>query len=399
MTVSPLSVLRLKPKADARRLRHGHPWAWQDELVLDRRGRALPPGSLVVLEDADRQPLGMGTVSIEAKVAFRMLDRDPEAQINQDWFTARIAAAMALRERIYSEPYYRLINAEGDALPGLIVDRFGDTLVIQPNAVWLEDRLDMLCAALTAATGATTLVKNGASRARALEGLPEETVILSGQIDGPLPVPMNGATYLADLIGGQKTGLYYDQRPNHTFVAGLSKDARVLDMFAHVGGFGLAALAGGAKDVLAVDASVPALALAEGGASAMGAADRFSVRQGDAFDTLAALSVEAAEFDVVVSDPPAFAPSKSAMTAGLRAYERIARLSASVVAPGGILVLCSCSHAADLDKFRAACLRGIGRAGRDPRLIYTGFAGPDHPQHPALSETGYLKVLAFHLRP
>jgi 23S rRNA (cytosine1962-C5)-methyltransferase len=399
MTVSPLSVLRLKPKADARRLRHGHPWAWQDELVLDRRGRALPPGSLVVLEDADRQPLGMGTVSIEAKVAFRMLDRDPEAQINQDWFAARIAAAMALRERIYSEPYYRLINAEGDALPGLIVDRFGDTLVIQPNAVWLEDRLDMLCAALTAATGATTLVKNGASRARALEGLPEETVILSGQIDGPLPVPMNGATYLADLIGGQKTGLYYDQRPNHTFVAGLSKDARVLDMFAHVGGFGLAALAGGAKDVLAVDASVPALALAEGGASAMGAADRFSVRQGDAFDTLAALSVEAAEFDVVVSDPPAFAPSKSAMTAGLRAYERIARLSASVVAPGGILVLCSCSHAADLDKFRAACLRGIGRAGRDPRLIYTGFAGPDHPQHPALSETGYLKVLAFHLRP
>jgi 23S rRNA (cytosine1962-C5)-methyltransferase len=399
MTVSPLSVLRLKPKADARRLRHGHPWAWQDELVLDRRGRALPPGSLVVLEDADRQPLGMGTVSIEAKVAFRMLDRDSEAQINQDWFAARIAAAMALRERIYSEPYYRLINAEGDALPGLIVDRFGDTLVIQPNAVWLEDRLDMLCAALTAATGATTLVKNGASRARALEGLPEETVILSGQIDGPLPVPMNGATYLADLIGGQKTGLYYDQRPNHTFVAGLSKDARVLDMFAHVGGFGLAALAGGAKDVLAVDASVPALALAEGGASAMGASDRFSVRQGDAFDTLAALSVEAAEFDVVVSDPPAFAPSKSAMTAGLRAYERIARLSASVVAPGGILVLCSCSHAADLDKFRAACLRGIGRAGRDPRLIYTGFAGPDHPQHPALSETGYLKVLAFHLRP
>ncbi|MFT5870912.1 MAG: 23S rRNA (cytosine1962-C5)-methyltransferase [Paracoccaceae bacterium] len=399
MTVSPYSVLRLKPKADARRLRHGHPWAWQDELVLDRRGRALPPGSLVVLEDADRQPLGMGTVSIEAKVAFRMLDRDPEAQINQDWFAARIAAAMALRERIYSEPYYRLINAEGDALPGLIVDRFGDTLVIQPNAVWLEDRLEMLCAALTAATGATTLVKNGASRARALEGLPEETVILSGQIDGPLPVPMNGATYLADLIGGQKTGLYYDQRPNHTFVAGLSKEARVLDMFAHVGGFGLAALAGGAKDVLAVDASVPALALAEGGASAMGAADRFSVRQGDAFDTLAALSVEAAEFDVVVSDPPAFAPSKSAMTAGLRAYERIARLSASVVAPGGILVLCSCSHAADLDKFRAACLRGIGRAGRDPRLIYTGFAGPDHPQHPALSETGYLKVLAFHLRP
>ena len=135
------------------------------------------------------------------------------------------------------------------------------------------------------------------------------------------------------------------------------------------------------------------------GAQAAGLHERFDTRQGDAFATLEALAAEGAEFDLVICDPPAFAPAKPALEAGLRAYERIARLAAPLVAKGGVLMLCSCSHAADLGKFRAACLRGIGRAGRDPRLIHTGFAGPDHPQHPALTETGYLKALAFHLMP
>jgi len=129
----------------------------------------------------------------------------------------------------------------------------------------------------------------------------------------------------------------------------------------------------------------------------MGCADRFDTRQGDAFAVMEALAEEGQRFDLVVADPPAFAPSKQALQQGLRAYERVARQAAGLVAEGGTLILCSCSHAADLGKFRAACLRGIGRAGRDPRLIQTGFAGPDHPQHPALSETGYLKALAFRL--
>ena len=171
----------------------------------------------------------------------------------------------------------------------------------------------------------------------------------------------------------------------------------MLDVFSHVGGFGLAALAAGAASALAVDASEPALALALQGAEAMGCADRFATRPGDAFDTMDALAAEGAQFDLVVADPPAFAPSKTALDKGLRAYERVARQAAQLVVEGGTLVLCSCSHAADLGKFRAACLRGIGRAGRDPRLLHTGFAGPDHPVHPALSETGYLKVLAFRL--
>ncbi|MBY6200757.1 class I SAM-dependent rRNA methyltransferase [Maritalea mobilis] len=400
MTASPFPVLRLKPKADARRIRHGHPWAWSDDLVLDRRSRKIAPGALAILEDAERQPLGVGIATVEARIGLRLLDRDASAKIDADWLRARLSAALELRTRIHDQPFYRLVHAEGDGLPGLIVDRFGDTLVMQPNALWLEERLDTLTALLSELTGAQTILKNGTSRARAAEGLPEEMAVLTGDApDGPIPVPMTGATYAADVMGGQKTGLFYDQRPNHGFAAGMAQGARVLDVFSHVGGFALACLAHGAQSALSVDASEAALALAGQGAELSGVADRFSTRSGDAFDVMTALQGEGAQFDLVICDPPAFAPSKQALQQGLRAYERVARLAADLVAPGGTLILCSCSHAADLSKFRMACLRGIGRAGRDPRLIYTGFAGPDHPQHPSLTETGYLKALAFRLMP
>lgn len=397
---SPLPVLRLRPNADARAIRFGHPWAWADDLVLDRRSRAIAAGSLAILEDAERNPLALGIVTPEAKIAFRVLERRADVVIDSAWLQAKIQAAYDLRYKIYPAPYYRLIHAEGDGLPGLIVDRFGDCLVIQPNAIWLEDRIEEIATALCHVTGAETLIKNGTSRARAAENLPEEMVQLYGApISGPLPVVMNGATYMADVMGGQKTGLFYDQRSNHAFAAQLAKDARVLDVFSHVGGFALASLAAGARSALSVDASQAALDLATQGAKAMGAEARFSTRQGDAFDVLEALAGEAAQFDLVVADPPAFAPSKPTLEKGLRAYERVARLSAPLVAEGGVLILCSCSHAADLEKFRAACLRGIGRAGREARLIYTGFAGPDHPQNPSLTATGYLKALAFRLMP
>jgi 23S rRNA (cytosine1962-C5)-methyltransferase len=279
----------------------------------------------------------------------------------------------------------------------VIIDRFGDAAVIQPNAAWSEVMIDDLAAALCEVTGVTTVLKNASGRARTLEGLGEETVLLRGSLEAPIEVPMNGATYLADLLGGQKTGLFYDQRPNHAFAARLAKDARVLDVFTHVGGFALAALAGGAAQALAVDSSAPALALAQKGAELMGASDRFSIRKGDAFEQLEALVAEGAQFDLVICDPPAFAPSKSALHSGLRAYERIARLAAPLVAPGGYLVLCSCSHAVDLTQFRSSCTRGIGKAERSGQLLHTGFAGADHPMQPQLAESGYLKALFYRL--
>ncbi len=392
-----LPVVRLRPKAEARAIRHGFPWVYADELVTDRRTQALAPGAFAVLEDAERRPLGLVTVNPASKIIARVLDRNPEAVIDRGWIAARLARALALRERLYAAPFYRLVHAEADGLPGVVIDRFGEAAVIQPNAAWAEAMIGDLAAALAEVTGVTTIVKNGTGRARGLEGLAEETVLLAGALDGPVPVPMNGAIYMADLLGGQKTGLFFDQRPNHAFAARLAKGARVLDVFSHVGGFALAALAGGAESALAIDGSAAALELAGQGARATGVADRFATRKGDAFATMEALAEEGARFDLVVCDPPAFAPSKPSLEAGLRAYERVARLAAPLVAPGGFLCLCSCSHAADLAQFRNASARGIGRGGRRAQLLHTGFAGPDHPQLPQLAESAYLKALFFRL--
>ncbi len=392
-----LPVIRLKPKAEARAIRHGFPWVYADEVVSDRRTMAMAPGTFAVLEDGLRRPMGLVTVNPKSKIIGRMLDFDIHTVIDQAWFERRLSHAFALRSRLYDAPFYRLVHAEADGLPGIVIDRFGDTAVIQPNAAWAEVHLDTLIAALMAVTGVTNIVKNGSGRSRTLEGLGEEVAVVRGTVDGPVPVLMNGATYMADLTHGQKTGIFYDQRPNHAFAAGLAKGARVLDVFAHVGGFGLAALAAGADTVLAVDGSAPALMLAERGAHAMGVSERFTTRQGDAFDVLEALATTGAQFDLVVCDPPAFAPGKASLEAGLRAYERVSRMAASLVAPGGYLVLCSCSHAADLASFRNASARGIGRAGRRGQLIHTGFAGADHPMLPQLAESGYLKALFFRL--
>ena len=389
-------VVRLRPKAEARAVRLGFPWVYADELVTDRRTAALAPGALAVLEDGERREIGLVTVNTKSKIIARMLDRDASAQIDQAWFAARLTTALALRERLHDTPHYRLIHAEADGLPGVIIDRFGDAAVIQPNAAWAEAHIDALSAALQQVTGVSVVIKNGTGRARALEGLKDENVVLAGALSGPIPVPMNGATYFADLEGGQKTGLFFDQRPNHAFAKRLAKGSKVLDVFSHVGGFALAALAGGAQSALAVDASAPALALAAKGAQASGFAN-FTTRQGDAFDVLEALGTEGARFDMVICDPPAFAPNKNALEAGLRAYERVAKLAAGLVSQGGYLVLCSCSHAADLTAFRNACARGIGRGGRKGQLIYTGFAGPDHPMMPVLAESAYLKSLFFRL--
>jgi 23S rRNA (cytosine1962-C5)-methyltransferase len=390
-------VVRLKPKAEARAIRHGFPWIYSDELVTDRRTSGLEPGALAVLEDGDRRPLGLVTVNVKSKIIARMLDRDPAAQIDEVWFTGRLSRALDMRTRLYDAPHYRWVHAEADGLPGIVIDRFGDVAVVQPNAAWAETLIAPLTAAIMAVSGVKTVVKNATGRSRALEGLAEETVVLAGSVDGPVQVPMNGAVYMADVLGGQKTGLFFDQRPNHAFAAALAKGARVLDVFSHVGGFALAALGGGAAQALSVDSSAAALALAVQGAQASGFGARYSVRQGDAFEVLESLGAEGAKFEVVICDPPAFAPAKPALEAGLRAYERIARLSGLLVAPGGYIVLCSCSHAVDLASFRNACARGLGRGGRRSQLIHTGFAGPDHPMLPQLAESGYLKSLVFRL--
>ena len=398
MTEISRPVVRLRPTAAAKAIRHGFPWVYDNELVFDRRTKKIPDGTIVTLEDSDRNPLGTVAFNATSRITCRMLDQDGEADINYDWIAAHLKRALTLRERMFDKPFYRLVHAEADGFPGVIIDRFGDVAVLQPNAAWADALVDVIVQAIVDVTGVKTVIKNASGRSRALEGLDDATALAFGEMpSAAIPVEMNGATYMADVAGGQKTGLFFDQRPNHAFAASLSRDADVLDVFSHVGGFSLAALKAGAKSALAVDGSAPALALAEQGAEASGVADRFATLKGDAFDVLTHLGEEGRKFDVVICDPPTFASSKPALEAGLRAYERVARLAADLVAEGGILGLCSCSHAAGLDKFRTASVRGIGRAGRSAALIHTGFAGPDHPLHPQLAQSGYLKSLFFRL--
>ena len=390
-------AVRLRPNVNPQAIRFGAPWAYADQLVMDRRTKAIPAGTVVELQDAERRPLGAAAFNAGSKIAARMLDRDPAAEIDRPWFAARLARALALRETLFAAPYYRLIHAEADGMPGVVSDRVGAAAVIQPNAAWAEARLGALARALREVTGVETVIKNGAGRARVLEGLPEASEVLAGGLDAPVPVPMNGATYFADLLGGQKTGLFYDQRPHHAVAARLGRGRSVLDVVSHVGGFALAALAGGATSALAVDGSAPALELARQGAEATGVAAAFETLRGDAFEAMTALGEAERRFGLVVCDPPAFAPSKQALEAGLRAYERAARLAAALVEPGGFLVLCSCSHAADLARFREASLRGVGRAGRAAQILGVGGAGPDHPAHAHLAESTYLKALFLRL--
>ncbi|MEP5761427.1 MAG: class I SAM-dependent rRNA methyltransferase [Litoreibacter sp.] len=398
MTASPLPIIRLKPKIDPLPIRRGAPWVFADELVTDRRTKKLNPGDLAILEDANRLPLALVSVNLGSKIIARVLDTDLEAVIDAAWIEARMARALALRERVYDTPFYRLVHAEADGFPGVIIDRFGDIAVVQPNAAWADARMDLIEAALIKICGVTTVMKNAAGRARSLEGLDDVSMLLRGNaVEAAVPVPMNGATYMADLIGGQKTGIFFDQRPNHAFAAALAKGGRVLDVFSHVGGFSLAALAAGATSALAVDGSQAALDLAEAGAAASGFSDQFETRKGDAFKTMEALDEAGSRFDVVVADPPAFAPGKKDLGNGLRAYSRTAMMASKLVEPGGYLVLCSCSHAADLVKFRQASLRGISRAGRKVQILHTGSAGIDHPTHPALAESGYLKAIFLRL--
>jgi 23S rRNA (cytosine1962-C5)-methyltransferase len=392
-------VVRLRPQARRRAGPAGVPWHYQDEIVLDRRTRAIPAGAVVTLEDADRRPLGTAAFNAASKITVRLLDADPAAEIDEGWFAARLARALDLRETLFDAPFYRLVHAEADGFPGVVIDRFGDAAVVQPNAAWADARLDALVAALRATTGVGTVVKNAGGRARSLEGLDDVSTVVAGALDGPVAVPMNGATYFADLAEGQKTGIFYDQRPNHAFAARLARGRSVLDVFAHVGGFGLAALAAGAEAVLAVDGSAAGLELAARGAGVGGAAGRFVAEKAEAFDAMGRLAEEGRRFGVVVCDPPAFAPNKAALDAGLRAYERVARMGAALVEPDGFLVLCSCSHAADLARFREASLRGVARAGRSAQILHVGGAGPDHPVHPALAETAYLKALFLRLGP
>jgi 23S rRNA (cytosine1962-C5)-methyltransferase len=380
-----------------RRAESGHPWIYSNEAKLDPAAKALPPGSLVTVADAGGKRLGVAFFNPHPLVSLRLVDRDADVAIDTDFLAGRLRRALALRERLFAEPYYRLVHAEADGLPGLVIDRYGPALVCQLNTAGMALLETALLAALDKVLAPEIVILRNDSPARVLEGLEPEIRTVRGDPSGPLQVRENGATFFADLSGGQKTGWFFDQRPNRAFVAGLARDLSVLDAYCFSGGFGIQAAVAGAAEVTLLDRSEAALALAEQAAEANGVAARCKTLRGEVFETLERLAAEGRRFDMVLLDPPAFVKSKKDLAVGSRGYRKMTRLGAALVRQGGYLFAASCSHNMPLDLFAEAVRQGLSDAGRSGRILHTGGAGPDHPVHPFLPESAYLKGQAFAL--
>jgi 23S rRNA (cytosine1962-C5)-methyltransferase len=373
----------------------GHPWIYSNEVAMDAAAKALAPGSLVTLRRADGSPLGVAMFNPHTLLAARLLDRDTARPIGQRFLARRIGRALKLRERLFDQPFYRLVHAEADGLPGLVVDRFGAVLVVQSNAAGMARLEPAVLDALGELLSPEAIVLRNDSPARALEGLGSEVRVATGSLDRPVPVHENGAVFRADVLAGQKTGWFFDQRDNRRFIANLAPGARVLDLYCYTGGFAVQAARAGAAAVLGIDRSEPALALALEAAELNGVGRACSFRRAEAFAEAGGLAANGERFDIVIADPPAFAKSRKEAGAALRGYRKLARLAASVTAGGGILFIASCSFHVDAAEFAEAVRRGLADAGRAGRILRAAGADADHPIHPALPETAYLKTLTL----
>jgi 23S rRNA (cytosine1962-C5)-methyltransferase len=387
-------VLKLRPK-EGRRVRAGAPWVFSNEIVMDPAAKTLAAGSLVTVQGDDGVVFGTGYFNPASLIAARLLDPKADAAIDVAFFIAALKRALARREALYDAPYYRLVHAEGDGLPGLAVDRFDDLCSVQVTTAGMEKLTPVLLEALDAVIAPKTVVLRNDTPSRSLEGLASYVRAAKGEMPERISLIENGVRYFADIGTGQKTGWYFDQRDNHAFVAKLAKNRTVLDAYCYAGGFGIAAAKNGAKDVTGIDSSQGALALAEEAAAANGVNARFV--KADVFEELERLASANEKFDVVIADPPPFVKSRKDLEPGAKAYRKLARLAASVVAPNGFLLLASCSHNIVLDRFALECAIGISRANRRGALIHQSGAGADHPVHPMLPETAYLKALVYAL--
>jgi 23S rRNA (cytosine1962-C5)-methyltransferase len=378
-----------------RRVRAGHPWVFSNEILMDAETKALPPGSLANLRAPSGEALGLVTFNPHSLIAARVLSSNPETVVDALFFGRRLAQAAALRDRLVGVPYYRLIHAEADGLPGTIIDRFGEALVVQVNTAGMELLTPVLLEALEAELSPKTIVLKNDSPVRELEGLKREIVVVKGDASGAIELVENGARFVADLSVGQKTGWFYDQRDNRRFMAGLAGDARVLDVYSYSGGFGVLAAKQGAKSVLCVDRSQAALDAAKAAATLNGVDKVVSLEKSEAFDALEKLAGKS--FDVVICDPPAFVKSRKDLKTGAQGYRKLVRLAAPLVAPGGFLFAASCSHLVDPPLFAEQVRRGLRDASRSGRILLSSGAALDHPVHPGLPETAYLKALTLQL--
>jgi 23S rRNA (cytosine1962-C5)-methyltransferase len=390
LTTSQLPELRLK-RGEDRRLSAGHLWVFSNE--VDTARTPLPgfePGALCrVVSDRDKF-LGYAYVNPHSLICARILGRDPEFPPNKSLLVHRLQVAQSLRRSLYDRPFYRLAYGESDALPGLVLDRFGDIIVGQIATAGMEAmRTDVEAAVRQAIAPAALLWKND-SGARELEGLPSYVQTAFGDAPEFVEVDEGGVTFRVPLGSGQKTGWFFDQSANRLALRKYVGGARVLDVFSYLGGWGLGALRAGATEVTCVDSSAPALEGLQAAAAANGM--KPAMIRGDAFDVMEQLHAQKRRFDVVVIDPPAFIKRKKDIPKGEAAYRRLNQLAIQLLERDGVLVSCSCSYHLDPQHLLAAIQRGARHLDRFAQVVEVGGQAPDHPIHPAIPETRYLKA-------
>ena len=394
-----MAHLILKPKAD-RRLRGGHLWIYSNEVDVAKTPlQQFMLGQQVDVLDHKGKPLGTAMVNPQQLICARLVNRRADAPLTETDLVERLQRALASRERLFAAQSYRWIYGDSDGLPGLVIDRFGDTIVVQVSLAGMEMLLQPLLDAINQVQpGLNILLKND-GKMRQIEGLEEYVPTVQGDVPELVPLQENGVDFMAPVWHGQKTGWFYDHRLNRARVQAISKGKRVLDLFSYVGGWGIQAGAAGASEVVCVDASAQALDLVHEQAKLNNIADRVSTIKGDAFAALKQLKEDGERFDVVILDPPAFISRRKDIKSGELAYQRANQLAMRLVADTGYLVSASCSmhlqRSRLVDMINDACRKN----GRHGQILEHGGQGGDHPIHPAIAETDYLKSILVGISP
>lgn len=376
-----------------RRVRQGHAWIFSNEIDTSVTPLAgIQPGQAVTVLDHRRQFVAQALANPQALICARVLSREPGQEVDRELFAARIRQALALREHYCGGAHYRLVYGESDGLPGLVVDRFGDVLVGQIATLAMEQRRDLLEDVLREAIAPRQLVWKNDTGARDLESLPHELLCADGAVPPCVQVIESGLVFEAPLAEGQKTGWFYDQTWNRALLRRFLKPGqRVLDVCSYVGGWAVAAMGGGAAAALCVDSSAAALQAAAANASRNGFT--IDTRRGDAFEVLEALHAEGQRFDVLVVDPPAFIKRRKDLPRGEAAYRKLNQLALRLATDEALLVSCSCSWHLPAEQLPVLLQSAAASAGVELRIIALGGQSPDHPVHPAMPETRYLKAV------
>ena len=385
----------LKPHREES-LQSGHLWIFSG--ALQQPPRWIEQGGLVDVKDASGQFVGRGYYNPHTDIAIRLLTRNSEEAIDGAFLQRRIRYAIALRE-VFDPAQTncsRLINSEGDGLPGLIVDRYADVLVMQIATAGMERLRPLVIEALAAETGVQGILMRNTMQSRRREGLEvEEPEVVAGDVARQVEVRENNIRFLVDPWEGQKTGLFLDQRDKRAALRKYARDQRVLNCFGYTGGFSVyAALTGSETHVTTVDISAPAIETAKQNFALNGLdPERYNFLIADVFEYLEQAQSQGEQFDVVVLDPPAFAKTQSARTAALKAYRRLNLLGMQVLRPGGILLTCSCSGVIGLDDLLGAVSQDAQRLRRSVQLLEIYTHSLDHPINLAMPETAYLKAV------